>query len=465
MNDIFAKWREAVSGNCDPISGDEVCAGYYRIPSDGVRLERRTNTEQMDQLTSQPWLPVALWIDEDSGQMKGLLDGENVNPSVIWSLCRQSPVPYDAYRAVAELGHEWPYSVTGTQSSHENGEASDEDLNSISTQGSQKLIDLPGDAETFARSGNQLSGSEIASHGKSSQAQKSHNEPSGVTSQDQIADYVPASVASKVSAPSPQNLGFQNAEVADQMTLGSNLQTVRHQDAAAGIAKLYQAPMSGSVQSGNSHPKASHQTPLSWDHAPLGHNQQSVGHHEILAEMLAALSLECETWLMKTGRINDQDTANQAGHFAERYSALEKEAEEARTLEKRPALEWGRAIDGKWKPIVTAAAEGKKSMKRAVEPFLISERLRIEEEARTEGLLTSALVAPKAGLYGRKVGLRATYVMQVTDEASLIETFRNDPRLWRDHEVRLAMKRLAEADLRAGREVTGAELVQELTAA
>ena len=90
MNDIFAKWREAVSGNCDPISGDEVCVGYYRIPSDGVRLERGTNPEQMDQLTSQSWLPVALWIDEDSGQMKGLLDGEDVNPSVIWSLCRQS---------------------------------------------------------------------------------------------------------------------------------------------------------------------------------------------------------------------------------------------------------------------------------------------------------------------------------------------------------------------------------------
>ena len=142
MNDIFAKWREAVSGGCHPIFGDEVCSGYYRIPSDGVRLERGTNPEQMDQLTSQSWLPVALWIDEDSGQMKGLLDGEDVNPSVIWSLCRQSPVPYDAYRAVAELGHEWPYSVTGTQSSRENGEASNEDLNSISMNRSSFIGDL-----------------------------------------------------------------------------------------------------------------------------------------------------------------------------------------------------------------------------------------------------------------------------------------------------------------------------------
>ena len=243
------------------------------------------------------------------------------------------------------------------------------------------------------------------------------------------------------------------------------IETVRHQNSKAGRTGLSDAEMSGPLKSGATHHKTSHRHPLPTDYAPTGHNQQSVGRHEILAEMLADLGEECETWLEKTGQINNQDTANQAGHFAERYSALEKEAEEARTLEKRPALELGRAIDGKWKPIVTAAAEGKKCMKRAVEPFLIAERLRMEEEARAEGLLTSAPVAPKAGLYGRKVGLRASYVMQINNEAVLIEAFRNDQRLWRDPEVRLAIKRLAEADLRAGRDVDGAELVQELTAA
>ena len=465
MNDIFAKWREAVNGNCDPISGDVVCAGYYRIPSDGVRLERGTNPEQMDQLTSQSWLPVALWIDEDSGQMKGLLDGEDVNPSVIWPLCRQSPVPYEAYRAVAELGQDWPSFQTGRQFSHENQKASDEDLRLIGTRSFQDRIAPPSDAETFAQSGKEFEPPESASGRMRHHAQHFPVEAVSLTSPDPGAIYSPAGVYPDVFNIDHKNLGVLSSEVVVQMPNDLQIETVRYQNSKAGRTGLSDAEMSGSLKSGTTHHKTSHRHPLPTDHAPPGHNQQSVGRHEILAEMLADLGEECETWLEKTGQINNQDTANQAGHFAERYSALEKEAEEARTLEKRPALELGRAIDGKWKPIVTAAAEGKKCMKRAVEPFLIAERLRMEEEARAEGLLTSAPVAPKAGLYGRKVGLRASYVMQITNEAALIEAFRNDQRLWRDPEVRLAIKRLAEADLRAGRDVNGAELVQELTAA
>ena len=106
MNDTFATWREAVSGGCHPISGDEVCAGYYRVPSEGGRMQRNTITDQISRLPIRSWLPVALWIDEESGQLTGLLDGEEVNPLVIWPLCRQSPVPYEAYGAVAEWGQD-----------------------------------------------------------------------------------------------------------------------------------------------------------------------------------------------------------------------------------------------------------------------------------------------------------------------------------------------------------------------
>ena len=465
MNDTFATWREAVSGGCHPISGDEVCAGYYSVPSSGVRLEKGTNPEQMDQALSKSWLPVALWIDEESGQLTGLLDGEEVNPSVIWPLCRQSPVPYEAYRAVAELGQDWPAFQTGRQFSHENQKASDEDLRLIGTRSFQDRIAPPSNAETFAQSGKEFEPPENASFRMRNHAQYFPVEAVSLTLKDPDAIYSPAGVYPDVFNLDHKNLGVLSSEVTVQTPNDLQKETVRHQNSKAGRTGLSDAEMSGPLKSGATHHKTLHRHPLPTDHAPPGHNQQSVGRHEILAEMLADLGEECETWLEKTGQINNQDTANQAGHFAERYSALEKEAEEARTLEKRPALELGRAIDGKWKPIVTAAAEGKKCMKRAVEPFLIAERLRMEEEARAEGLLTSAPVAPKAGLYGRKVGLRASYVMQINKEAALIEAFHNDQRLWRDPEVRLAIKRLAEADLRAGRDVDGAELVQELTAA
>ena len=105
-------------------------------------------------------------------------------------------------------------------------------------------------------------------------------------------------------------------------------------------------------------------------------------------------------------------------------------------------------------------------MKRALEPFLIAERERLEEEARRNGDLDGlAFSNPKAGLYGRKISLRSSYVLSIHDEEALRDYFSQDKRFWRDKEVRQVFKRLAEADLHAGREVPGAELVQELTAA
>ena len=145
---------------------------------------------------------------------------------------------------------------------------------------------------------------------------------------------------------------------------------------------------------------------------------------------------------------------------------LEKEAEETRTSEKRPVLEQGRAIDAQWKPIVASASDGKKRMKRELEPFLIAERERLEHEARLRGDWDDAILTnPKAGLYGRKISLRASYVLSIHDEEALRDYFVNDKRFWRDKDVRHVFKKLAEADLHAGREVPGAELVQELTAA
>jgi len=387
MSDIFMTWREALSAGCRAISEDEACAGYFRIPAgdvfNGVQDGGASHYDRA-------WLPVALWQDAETDHLVGLVDGEAVNPSVIWPICRKYPVPYEAYQKVAELGIDWPDAF---------------DRGSV-TEG-------------------------LAQYGFKPSAQT------------QSLDIQFAADADKTS----RNASEKGRPLAAIITSGANSSKVN-------------APQDGRVSS---------TTDNYGMHFPepdrMGHNQQSVGKHEVLAEMLADLLEEAETWLAGVGAIYDQNTANQAGHFAERFGSLEKEAEEARTVEKRPVLEQGRMIDGKWKPIVTGATDGKKRMKRAVEPFLIAERLRIEAETQEAGILSSTLSSPKAGFYGRKVGLRAAYVMQVNDEAQLIDAFRNDPRLWRDNDVRAVIKRLAEADLQAGREVAGAELVQELTAA
>ena len=129
-------------------------------------------------------------------------------------------------------------------------------------------------------------------------------------------------------------------------------------------------------------------------------------------------------------------------------------------------LEQGRAIDAKWKPIVAGAAEGKKRMKRALEPYLIAERERLERQALLSGEALDLEVSnPKAGLYGRKISLRSSYVLSITDEEALRDYFARDKRFWRDKEVRSVFKRLAEADLQAGRDVPGAQLEQALIVA
>ena len=385
MSDIFVAWREAISAGNRLISGDAACAGYFRIPA-GEKYRGNQGTTDPD----RAWLPVALWQDDETGHLVGLVDGETVNPSVIWPICRQYPVPYEVYRRVAELGLDWP-----------------------------DALDRGSVTEGLAQYGFKLS------------------------AETQSVDIQTAADTDK----SVRNTSENGRPLAAIITSGANSSKVNApQDVRVSFA---------TDKSGMRFPEPER----------MGHNQQSLGKHEVLADMLADLSEEAETWLAGVCAIDDQNTANQAGHFAERFGSLEKEAEEARTVEKRPVLEQGRMIDGKWKPIVTGATDGKKRMKRAVEPFLIAERLRIEAEAQEAGILSSTLSAPRAGLYGRKVGLRAAYVMQVNDEAQLIDAFRNDPRLWRDNDVRAVIKRLAEADLQAGREVAGAELVQELTAA
>ena len=385
MSDIFMAWREAVSAGCRSISEDEACSGYFRIPA-GEKYRGNQGTTDPD----RAWLPVALWQDAETGHLVGLVDGETVNPSVIWLICRQYPISYDAYQRVAEFGLDWPDAFG---------------------RGSV--------AESFAQDG---------------------FTPSAQT---QSVDIQLAADADKTSL----NASEKGRHLAAIITSGANSSKVN-------------APQDGRFASTKDNYGMHFPEP-----DRMGHNQQSVGKHEVLAEILADLLEEAEAWLAGVGAIDNQNTANQAGHFAERFGSLEKEAEEARTVEKRPVLEQGRMIDGRWKPIVTGATDGKKRMKRAVEPFLIAERLRIEAEAQEAGILSSTLSSPRAGLYGRKVGLRAAYVMQVNDEAQLIEAFRNDQRLWRDPDVRAVIKRLAEADLQAGREVAGAELVQELTAA
>jgi hypothetical protein len=199
----------------------------------------------------------------------------------------------------------------------------------------------------------------------------------------------------------------------------------------------------------------------------LGHNSQSLNEVEVVGEEVEALSLSAMNWLETLPTIENQSDADKAANYADRFSALETRAEEARVIEKRPSLEEGREIDARWKPVVSKAQDAKAKMKKAIEPYLVGERQRRIETARLafQGSETtfdpSDIEPPRAGTNGRRVGLRSKYSVKITEPTALIDHYRTDLRLWSDKAVKEAIAKLAEADLTSGAQIQGATLMEE----
>jgi len=199
----------------------------------------------------------------------------------------------------------------------------------------------------------------------------------------------------------------------------------------------------------------------------LGHNSQSLNEAEVVGEEIEALSLSAMNWLETLPTIENQSDADKAANYADRFSALETRAEEARIIEKRPSLEEGREIDARWKPVVSKAQDAKAKMKKAIEPYLVGERQRRIEMARLafQGSETTFdptdIEPPRAGTNGRRVGLRSKYTVRITEPSALMDHYRTDLRLWSDKAVKEAIAKLAEADLSSGAQIQGATLMEE----
>ena len=174
-------------------------------------------------------------------------------------------------------------------------------------------------------------------------------------------------------------------------------------------------------------------------------------------EEIEALALSADEWLEEVGSIGSQVLADKAANYAERFGNLENRAEEARTLLKKPVLDQGRSIDGKWKPIVTKALENKVRLKKVLEPYLLAQYKRHKEL----GLETDP---PRAGTHGRRIGLKSRWILKIISQSDLQSHYQADPRLWADKSVREVLTKLAEADLAANQVIQGAELLEELTA-
>jgi hypothetical protein len=189
----------------------------------------------------------------------------------------------------------------------------------------------------------------------------------------------------------------------------------------------------------------------------LGHNSAWLSEAESFREEIDALAVSCDEWLKDVASISSQVLADKAANYAERFGNLENRAEEARTIEKKPVLDQGRSIDGKWKPVISKASETKVKLKKLIEPYLIAELKRQKE-------LGLDAEPPRAGTMGRRIGLRSRMVLEVTSPSDLQTHYKADPRLWADKAISEAITKLAEIDLAANKPIPGVTLIEELTA-
>jgi hypothetical protein len=189
----------------------------------------------------------------------------------------------------------------------------------------------------------------------------------------------------------------------------------------------------------------------------FGHNSAGVSEAGVFFEEIEALTQSCDEWLSEVPEISSQVLADKAANYAERFGNLENRAEEARTIEKKPVLDQGRSIDGKWKPVISKASETKVKLKKLIEPYLIAE-LKRQKELGLNG------EPPRAGTMGRRIGLRSRMVLKVTSNSDLQTHYKADPRLWADKSISEAITKLAEIDLAANKPIPGATLIEELTA-
>jgi hypothetical protein len=189
----------------------------------------------------------------------------------------------------------------------------------------------------------------------------------------------------------------------------------------------------------------------------LGHNSDGVSEAEVFLEEIEALAISCDEWLSEVPAISSQVLADKAANYAERFGNLENRAEEARTIEKKPILDQGRSIDGKWKLVISKASETKVKLKKLIEQYLIAEFKR-QKELGLDG------EPPRAGTTGRRIGLRSRMVLKVTSPSDLQTHYKADPRLWADKSISEAISKLAEIDLAANKPIPGATLIEELTA-
>lgn len=231
------------------------------------------------------------------------------------------------------------------------------------------------------------------------------------------------------------------------------------------------------------------------DLAPIGHNNPP--RHEAFAIHIDDLYEEAKHWLDGSG-VNSQEEADKVSLLIDSLRKAKKDADAARTEEKRPHDDAAKAVQARWKPIIDKADRAADVAKNALTPFLqalAKQKREAEEKARqeaeekarqaaealrastsdleareqAEALLVDAKTAEreaaklsnaKAHAKGgeRAIGLRRTYRAQLVNaREALAHYLAQQPGAFRE-----LLQDLAEKDVRRGvRQIPGVVVIEE----
>lgn len=114
--------------------------------------------------------------------------------------------------------------------------------------------------------------------------------------------------------------------------------------------------------------------------APVGHNSGDADPFEAIKIELAGEKEMAESFLKS--EVKTQAQADKAGIWAKRMTDLAKRADNLRVIEKEPHLAASREVDDKWRDPIADAKDFANTLKRHVEPFLIAEKRKQEEQQR-----------------------------------------------------------------------------------
>lgn len=426
MSDDLVYWKNGLLGILGPIHENDPQCGWYRTrPKKGYAS-----------------LPVRIWRESKEAPLRALKAGRAIDPFEIWTWCCMNPVSEAAYNEALESGDPWP---DGVPSSNKPSSAITPFAKASSIRLRQRdTQSRVSDSNRDASSSPNITGHHRESHNQASHNQASHDHESrNHECHDHTShnDNCKAKPDTSSAASSQPNAG----QSAPYPSIGHN------------SAQLIQVRPEHQQNNNTEEPSSKAPNP-----------DQSQSRLEIMldpfadaremSDHIALLWDDVSSWLKENGPIVDQLQADRCANYASALSNLEALSEDMRVREKKPYLDAGRSADAKWKPVIEAAKTARSSCKNAIEPFLVKEWLRLEALSRKD---KTSFLPPKAGSYGRGVALRHIQKIVITDIALLSAHYSSDERLLNNEAYCKILKQYADDDVKAGKTIPGAKLIEE----